>query len=165
MNVKKQKKIKKIKKEYSAQIQRAKWFRKDNKPINRKLKKRTGCEKAMMEILSNLNMEFEIEFPIYFAGQWKIYDFLVEGKMLIEVDGDYWHGKTVATTNEGDSLKQKKYNIIANKKNDIIKNFVAKRRGLPLLRFWESDIEDKREEVIKAIVEKFNEIVTNPPKN
>lgn len=164
MNVKKYKKIKKIKKEVAGKIQGARWFRKDSKPINRKFKKRTGCEKAMIDILTELNLEFEIEFPIYFAGQWKIYDFLVEGKFLIEVDGDYWHGRSSTTIKEDGSVKEKKYNMIANKRNDIIKNFLAKRRGLPLLRFWETDIEEKREEIIQTILNKYHEIASNPPK-
>lgn len=157
MNTNKYKKIKKIKKEIQEDIKQARYFRKI-KPPNRKLKKRTGCEKEMIDILTHLNLEFEVEHPIYFAGQWKIYDFLVGGRMLIEVDGDYWHGNPNLVVTEEKSLKAKKYNMIQNKRNDIIKNFIAKRRGFTLLRFWESDIFEKKDEVIQAVLKGYHDL-------
>jgi len=53
--------------------------------------------------------------------------------ILVEADGDYWHGNPdyFTTLNEIQ---------IINKKNDIFKDELAKQEGYLLLRFWENQI-------------------------
>ena len=66
-------------------------------------------------------------------GKTYAYDFkLNELPILIEMDGDYWHG--------GPGTKKHFYKVNAVKKNDAIKQDVAKRRGYHLIRVWESEM-------------------------
>jgi very-short-patch-repair endonuclease len=105
------------------------------KPPDRKGRRRTGCEKAMIVILDNLYVEYEIEYPLLFACEWRIFDFCLQGNILIEVDGDYWHMNP--ELKEGRTAK---YFQLKNKKNDMMKNYIAKKHGFSILRFWERDI-------------------------
>jgi len=104
-----------------------------DKPPSRKNRRRTKPEKAMCEILQDLFIEYEIEYPIAFCRRWKYYDFKIGENILIEVDGDYIHGNSDVVENK--SFLHKK-----NQKNDTEKNFIARVRGYKLLRFWESDL-------------------------
>lgn len=62
----------------------------------------------------------------------KSFDFgIMDIKLLIEVDGDYWHGKTGKLLN---SMQRK------NKNNDKDKNLIASNSGFHLIRFSEKDI-------------------------
>ncbi len=113
----------------------------------RKNRKRTAPEEEMSCILTELGIEFEIEYPINFINSWKVYDFRILSKnILIEVDGDYWHGSDEMNEN-------KNYMQLKNKRNDVVKNWLARKRGFQLLRFWEHDINLNREEVKQKIRE------------
>ena len=129
----------------------AKKLTKGDRPPNRKNRKRTGPEKNMIQILKELYLNFEVEFPVFFAGEWKVYDFLVEEKLLIEVDGNYWHAKI----DKESKTRVSKYYQLKNKRNDYLKTFAAKKRGYKMLRFWEDDLLDKREEVVSKILEEI----------
>lgn len=120
-------------------------------PPNRKFTKRTGIEKEMMKILKDLHLEYEIEYPIWFADSWKLYDFRINPNILIEVDGDYFHGNPSKNID-----KRKNFFILKNKKNDVLKNFVAKRNGYRLLRFWEDQIYNNKDEVINELLDNLN---------
>ncbi len=113
----------------------------------RKNKKRTSAEQMMIQILNELMIEFEVEFPIVFASSYKLFDFKINGKdILIEVDGDYWHGNQ-----ENDRIKIN-YMHLKNKKNDMLKNIIAKKKGFKLIRVWETDLQDKYDEIKQMIL-------------
>ena len=115
--------------------------------LKRKNRKRTAPEEEMSKILKELNIEFEIEFPVNFLNSWKVYDFrILDKEILIEVDGDYWHG--FEELNE-----HRNYMQLKNKRNDVIKNWLARKRGFQLLRFWEHEINLYREDVKQKIRE------------
>ena len=115
-------------------------------PPFRKFQEKTNPEKLMAKLLDSLYIEYEDEYAILFAREWKFYDFKIGDNILIEVDGDYWH------TNP-DSFKMNKSFKKQNKRNDILKNFIAKKRGFILLRFWEKDINENIEQVAAKILE------------
>ena len=127
---------------------------KKDRPPNRKFRKKTGCEKAVMQILDEIFADYEDEYPIFFAGEWKVYDFRIGNTILIEVDGDHWHGNL---DEDKDSGEIKKHYQLKNKKNDMLKNFIAKKRGFYLLRIWESDVFDNREETKGRILAAMDE--------
>jgi very-short-patch-repair endonuclease len=65
------------------------------------------------------------------------YDFKIKNKrLLIEVDGDYWHGNPELY--ESFNYIQEK-----NKKRDILKNKFAEEHNFKLIRVWESDVNNK----------------------
>lgn len=98
----------------------------------------TGIEDKIFEILSYNCIRFEKQFIVYYdEGKYKIYDFyLPEHNVLIEADGDYWHGNPdkFSELNE-----QQKINV----DNDKFKNELAKKCGYELIRFWGSEIREK----------------------
>ena len=67
---------------------------------------------------------------------------------MIEVDGDYYHGNS-----ENDSVSFN-YLQMKNKKNDGQKNWIAKKAGYKIVRFWESTIE-RDEPLVRERLEKI----------
>jgi very-short-patch-repair endonuclease len=90
-----------------------------------------------------------------YIHQWKssigkVYDFyLPELKILIEIDGDYWHLNPNIYKTPINEIQEK--NVI----NDKIKNEWALLNGIVLLRFWESDIYFNRSKIIKILKSKI----------
>jgi len=82
--------------------------------------------------LDDLKIEWEREKPLqYMRGHWRYYDFhLIEHGVLIEVDGSYWH----------DSRDKPSYVIMMAKKNDMVKNWLAKKEGYELIRIKEKEL-------------------------
>jgi G:T-mismatch repair DNA endonuclease (very short patch repair protein) len=107
--------------------------------ISRKNTKRTWCEQALQDLLDDMGIPYEIEIPLPFKLSWKHYDVgLEEYPILIEVDGDYWHGNKKNLTEE----QKINWMQMKNKQNDLLKNWVAKNKGYTLIRVWESEIKD-----------------------
>jgi len=112
------------------------------KSYRRKIK-RTSAEQRVMDVLNELQIPYEIEFPIQFGNHCKLYDIkILDKNILIEVDGDYWHSL------HGDKIN---YIQLKNKKNDALKNIIAKIKGYKLIRIWEFEINNFREDVVSKI--------------
>jgi very-short-patch-repair endonuclease len=106
----------------------------------------TKPEKKFKKILKELNIDFQPQFELYYdETRYKIYDFLLIGKkILVEIDGDYWHGNP----EKFEILdEQQKYVKI----NDKFKNELAEKNGYEIYRFWESDLKKNKNEIIKII--------------
>lgn len=92
--------------------------------------KDTTIEIQMKEILRKLKLDFGTQYHL--GG--RIFDFyLPSPSLLIECDGDYWHGnpKKFPILDE----KQKQHQV-----NDRTKNMIAKNNNILILRFWGSEI-------------------------
>ena len=97
----------------------------DNKP--------TGCEVLMIELLESIKVKFETQKIVH----GKIFDFYIpEKNMLLEVDGNYWHGYGLKLEEMND-IQKKKY------KNDKQKEIFAKGLGYNILRVWEHELQDE----------------------
>lgn len=76
-----------------------------------------------------------------------IYDFyLPEKNLLVEIDGDYWHGNP------------RKFRILDkvqkhNNRNDVIKTKLAVEKNTKLVRIWEYDIKNSTAEFKKTLKE------------
>jgi len=108
----------------------------------------SNLEKVFKEILDSLGIEYIEQF---YAQEIKaLYDFKIKSKkILIEVDGDYWHCnpniekfKTPTQQWHFDNLER-----------DVIKNKWAEENGYILLRFWEQDIIHDRFTCVKKLME------------
>jgi len=107
----------------------------------RKRVKRTSAEQKVMDVLDELQISYEIEFPIQFGNHCKLYDIKIFDKdILIEVDGDYFHGNL-------DQNVKLNFLQLKNKRNDALKNVIAKIRGYTLIRIWEFEINNFRDDV------------------
>lgn len=95
----------------------------------------------MADILTELGYIFIRQY--YVKKIHAYYDlYLPQHNVLIEVDGDHWHCNP-NTIHAKPKYKYQKRNL----KRDKIKNEWCKKNKIPLLRFWESDINNKPEEV------------------
>ena len=102
-------------------------------------------KKFAKEFLDKLGIKYEEQF--YAESIKRYYDFyLPECRVLVEVDGDYWHsyGKVYEEMNP----TQKK-----NARVDKIKNEWALAHGIPIIRIWEHDIRENPEKVMKILKE------------
>jgi very-short-patch-repair endonuclease len=111
--------------------------------------KKTDIESIFEEFLIELNIPYQIKFRIYDKNKinfwFREYDFLLLGSnILIEVDGDYWHGNKNLFEELSDFQKSVQ-------ENDKIKEDFAVKNGYKIVRFWEEDIKNKKEEVKNKI--------------
>ena len=108
--------------------------------------KNTKPELKMKVILNELSIPFEHQFRL---GN-HLYDFhILNTNILIEVDGDYYHG------NPKKFGKLNKYQL-KQKEKDLKNGQLAKDNNYILLRFWENDILNNSEKVIKHIKGNIN---------
>lgn len=108
----------------------------------------TAPEKKMQVLLKEMKLQHDSQKVL---GGF-IYDFCIpEHRILIEVDGDYFHGHPDKYEKEDLNNLQKKI-----KKNDLLKDVMASGSNYTLLRFWECDIHDDVEAVRKAIIKQIN---------
>jgi very-short-patch-repair endonuclease len=85
----------------------------------------------------------EVKFSIILASYQ--FDFGIKSKkVLIEVDGDYWHGNPMYYNSDGSNGK-KKLNETQLKKieRDVEKTKWAESRGFTVIRIWENEIYNK----------------------
>lgn len=107
-------------------------------------KKMTAPEKKFLSLMKELNENVECQKIV---GS-KIYDFYIPKKnMLIEVDGDYYHGSAIFEEKGLNSMQKR------NKKNDVFKNTLAIGMGYSLERVWESDLNNNYQIVKERMIE------------
>lgn len=95
-----------------------------------KKSKNTTPERKVQNILKELKIKFTTQHEV--GG--KFYDIYIPSKnVLIEVDGDYWHGKDIEYLDK--NKVQKKAFV-----NDLNKDGIATLHGYTLFRIWESEI-------------------------
>jgi G:T-mismatch repair DNA endonuclease (very short patch repair protein) len=108
--------------------------------------RRSNLEIGFEHILEELNLIFTHSF--YVPSIKKVYDFyLPEYKILIEIDGDFWHCNPLKY--DKPVCKSQEINI----SNDDFKNKWARDNGYKLLRFWENDINNNVQQVKKTLLE------------
>lgn len=107
----------------------------------------TGIEKQVAEFLKEESIDFYFQYFIS-KDTTHSYDFKIKGvPLIIELDGDYWHG--------GPGVKKHYFDVETTKRTDSIKENIAKERGFKLLRFWESEIKADFEVVKTKILEEI----------
>ena len=92
----------------------------------------TKPEQEFKKILETENVEYIQSFYL----ENKIYDFFLPTyNILIEIDGIYWHGKGISD----DMLNETQ---LKNRKNDKLKNKIAKNNNYKLIRIWGDELEN-----------------------
>lgn len=92
----------------------------------------TKPERDFKKILETENVEYIQSFDL----ENKIYDFFLPNyNILIEIDGIYWHGKGISD----DMLNETQ---LKNRKNDKLKNKIAKNNNYKLIRIWGDELEN-----------------------
>ena len=111
-------------------------------PMNRKNRPMSNLEQLIADMLDDLKIEWEREKPLKYLQGWRYYDFhLIEHGVLIEVDGSYWHGER----------DKPSYVTLMAKKNDAIKNWLAKKEGFELIRIKEKQLKEEYDTVMENI--------------
>lgn len=112
-------------------------------------------EEDFIKILENdLNLKEDRDYhrQHYVRAIKSIFDFKISGeKILIEVDGDYWHCNPNTKYKEP-IYEAQKSNVI----QDKIKKDWCDENGYKLLRFWETDIKTNKEEIIRVLKKELN---------
>lgn len=97
--------------------------------------------------LNKLGVEYQWQFEAKEIG--RFFDFYIpSSRVIIEVDGDYWHG--YGLVREEMNPTQKK-----NHRVDNCKDQWAALHGIPIIRIWEHDIRQNPSEVMKMLKEKL----------
>ena len=97
------------------------------------------------EFLKKLGIDYIWQYEAKDIG--RFFDFAIpQANILIEIDGDYYH--SYGLTYEEKNPMQKH-----NSRVDKQKDEWALERGMPVLRFWEHDIHDNPEKVMKILQE------------
>lgn len=99
------------------------------------------------EFLDKLGVKYEEQFEAKDIKRY--FDFKLEGRILIEVDGSYWHsyGKVYEEMN---SIQKR------NARVDEIKNKWAHSNGYKLIRIWEHDINNNPQKVFEVLRKELN---------
>lgn len=95
-----------------------------------------NLEKKGYEILDSLNLEYKKQVLI--GNKFLVDTFIPKYNMVIQFDGDYWHGNPKKYKEL--SKRQKRRKII-----DKSQNAYFKKCGFNLLRIWESEINQLKE--------------------
>lgn len=105
----------------------------------------TKPEQIVAKILDNNDIGWSDQWFLTMDGNTYSYDFRIDNtNLLIEVDGDYWHG--------GPGVDKHWSGVKETMKTDEIKDSVANKLGYTVIRIWESEIKDTPE----IITEKLN---------
>lgn len=93
-------------------------------------RKTTKLERAGYSILEEIGLEYE---PQFVYSRYVADAYIKELNLIMQFDGDYWHGNTARFPNLTE--RQKKQQEVDNRANKA-----AEELGYRVLRFWESDI-------------------------
>jgi len=145
MNKKMNALYKRLKKKAKAPINPLKKNEYIEKQAKKMSKKMTWPEREFVKLMKELKIKCE---PQKIVGA-KIYDFyLTDFNILVEVDGDYWHGNEVAYDDKNSMQKRAE-------KNDLYKDVMAKGLGYKIERVWESDLK----KTYKEVKERFRQLL------
>jgi|TARA_R110000851_G_scaffold106389_1_gene225427 very-short-patch-repair endonuclease len=102
----------------------------------------SNLEQQIADMLEGEGIDYEREKPLKYMAGWRYYDFcLIDYNVLIEVDGQYYH----------DTRGKPSYVIMMAKKNDAIKNWLAKKEGYNLIRIKEKELLEEYDGVKEKI--------------
>jgi hypothetical protein len=110
-------------------------------------------ELRVKEIIKSLNIDFEHQY--YLKGQ--AFDFLVGGRLLIEVNGDYWHANPLLFTADDMFFFRGEISSKDIWSKDKAKIQMGLNEGFITLTLWESELKDMSDDnIILRIVECLN---------
>ena len=117
--------------------------------FHRELFKKTAIEKKIEDFLKLSGIKHKFSF-ILCKRQ---FDFLVNDKIIIEVQGDFWHGNPKIY---GEGLKPLRDHQMMKRLDDKAKMRIAKEQSFEYVEFWEYDIHNNWDIVSKKILELVN---------
>ena len=116
--------------------------------------KNTVPELMMQYLLKNRNIDFQAQYKICNENGLFYYDLLIPKKnLLIEIQGDYWHGNPKTFTIFNKYQQQQKI-------KDEFKKDVAQKLGYKIIYIWENNLRKYHSEVYDIVrtLKKFKEL-------
>lgn len=115
-----------------------------------------------MPVVSSLNRRFEEKLKsksLVFESEYKIDYYLVDfcfpnEKIVVEVDGDYWHCNPLIYNEQGKKINKMQRKVMGKDKAE--KTYLTN-RGWKLIRFWEKDINENINKCVNEVVGVLNE--------
>ncbi len=96
-----------------------------------------------------MGVKYERQYEAKDIG--RFYDFFIPAaRLLIEVDGDFYHGYGLLHEQKNPMQKHNEW-------VDKVKDEWAAQHGIPLIRIWEHDINDKPGEVMKMLKKRIGD--------
>lgn len=109
----------------------------------------TKLEQRFAELLDL----WEVEYIRQYRIKNKVFDFFIKkANLIIETDGDFWHCNPKTFLN-GPKYKVQKEVIL----NDQYKESLLKESNYKLIRIWESELEQRKEEIKFEIFRQIND--------
>lgn len=128
----------KAKREANPEAAKAKRKRRLHAKAKKMSNKMTAPERLFSEMLQELGVEYELQKVVGY----KIFDFYIPSKnMIVEVDGDYFHGNPLIYESKDLNKMQ-----LRNMRNDKYKETLAKGNGFIVERVWEYDLNNNYDE-------------------
>lgn len=104
----------------------------------------TSIEQIAAKSLDGAGIEYYSQFFLRDDGKTYAYDFKIKGRpIIIEIDGDYWHG--------GPGCDKYFRYVDSVKRNDNIKNRVAQSQGFLVIRVWGSEMKQNTNALLERI--------------
>lgn len=119
--------------------------------------KGTDIEILFKEILDELSIKYQYKFRIYNETKdpfwYREFDFLIENtKILVEIDGDYWHGNENIFKPLNEHQKE-------TKKKDKIKEQFAIDNKYKVIRFWGSELKESKNKIKNKLINLLKQYV------
>jgi len=94
----------------------------------------SGLELKLHDILKKLDIKFT---PQYIVENRSFDVYLIDRNILVEADGEFWHGRGKEFDELSDHQK-------VSRTNDLLKNEIAHRNNIKLIRIWESEMSEEK---------------------
>jgi len=115
-------------------------------------------EDRVYSIICNFNSSVTRQFCI----KTSYYDFIIDNKLIIEVNGDFWHANP-RKYKKNDVLKFPNSNMVKAKslwKKDMRRKMLAEKNGYKLIYLWEDEIvKYSDEEITDLLLNRIKEII------
>ena len=109
----------------------------NNKGLNK-------LEKLGNEILNDLNIDYEYQVLLF--DKFLVDVLIPEKNIVIQWDGDYWHGHPTKLKNGKPDKRQKKRMDL-----DKSQDSYMKKSGYTVLRFWENEVKTNKNKIYETI--------------
>jgi len=93
----------------------------------------SGLELKLHEILKKNDIQFVSQYVLD-NRSFDVY--LIDKNVLIEADGEFWHGR-------GKEYRELNNYQKISRENDLLKNEIARRNNIKLVRIWESEMTEE----------------------
>lgn len=139
------------------------WFRKPSHETSKRMKliksSGTRLEKAMEKLLLGLGLRYEKQPCLIGQPDFRIKD----TNVLIFCDSSFWHGRREKEISGKAFRKNVEFwtaKLLETRKRDMRTNRILRKEGWHIVRFWDTDILNSPEKVIKKLLKELDKNVS-----